>query len=406
MRGLLFLYIILLALLLNSCSRSNDPVKDLRETYLPTDKRPFGGYIASSILQNSYPESFIHHTKYSAYTDMISMSDSGALYCVISKNFYADSLDADAILDYVYNGNTFFLASSNIDSSFLKRLYCKTINTAKLDFILEPGLSYDSVRLIPQVNVAGEKFSYYYLPFSSRFTEINDAYCRVLGYNGNGEPNCIMFYWGKGRMLLHTDARAFSNYFLLTGKNYLYMQQLMQLLQSNPENIYWNEYYAKKNRSGSGNDNSNKGFSSFSEIMKYPPLASAFWLVLTLLILYILFSGKRKQRIIRQLKPNVNSSVAFTETIARLYLQQKDNKNLSDKMIAYFNEHIRSHYFLTSTPGSEDFLNSLSRKSGVSLEKTTALYKAINMVSDKTVVDDYELLTLNEQIQQFYKIRK
>lgn len=396
----------LLALVLNSCSGNKEPGKDLRETYLPNDKRPFGGYVARSILQNSFPENYIQHTKYSAYTDMLSISDTGALYCVISKNFYADSVDADAILNYVYNGNTFFLSSSNIDSNFLNRLYCKTTNAGMLNLLLNPGLGYDSVRLIPQVNRAGERFSYYYLPFNAVFSEINDTYCRILGYNGKGDPNCIMFYWGKGRMLLHTDARAFSNYFLLTGNNYLYMQQLMQLLNARPENIYWNEFYAKRNRAGSNNDSNNQGFSSFSEIMKYPPLASAFWLVLALLILYILFSGKRKQRIIRQLKPNVNSSVAFTETIARLYLQQKDNKNLSDKMITYFNEHIRSHYFLTGTPGSEDFINSLSRKSGVSLEKTTALYKAIETVSDKTEVDDFELLTLNEQIQQFYKIRK
>ncbi|MFN8247216.1 MAG: hypothetical protein U0T56_12660 [Ferruginibacter sp.] len=38
--------------------------------------------------------------------------------------------------------------------------------------------------------------------------------------------------------------------------------------------------------------------------------------------------------------------MAFTETIARLYLQKKDNKNIADKMIMYFNEFIRTHYFL------------------------------------------------------------
>ncbi|MFN8247217.1 MAG: hypothetical protein U0T56_12665 [Ferruginibacter sp.] len=27
------------------------------------------------------------------------------------------------------------------------------------------------------------KYGYYYLPFSAHFTEINDHYCRILGYN-------------------------------------------------------------------------------------------------------------------------------------------------------------------------------------------------------------------------------
>jgi hypothetical protein len=125
-----------------------------------------------------------------------------------------------------------------------------------------------------------------------------------------------------------------------------------------------------------------------------------------MLLLYILFGGKRRQRIIPEIKPNQNSSVAFTETVARLYLQKHDNKNVADKMITYFFEFIRNNYFLNTNVGNKEFITALSRKSGVSEENTIALFNAINTANQSITIDDYQLLSLNEQIQQFYKKRK
>ena len=75
-------------------------------------------------------------------------------------------------------------------------------------------------------------------------------------------------------------------------------------------------------------------------------------------------------------------------------------------MITYFHEFVRNNYFLYTNTGSKDFISTLSRKSGVSEEKTTALFNAINHANEAVKIDDYQLLSLNEQIQQFYKKRK
>jgi hypothetical protein len=68
-----------------------------------------------------------------------------------------------------------------------------------------------------------------------------------------------------------------------------------------------------------------------------------------------LFDSKRRQRIIKPLQPNINTSVAFTETVGRLYLQKKDNRNIADKMITYFLEHIRNQYFLNTNQLNDEF---------------------------------------------------
>jgi hypothetical protein len=61
---------------------------------------------------------------------------------------------------------------------------------------------------------------------------------------------------------------------------------------------------------------------------------------------------------------------------------------------------------LNSNTSNRDFIIALSRKSGVSEEKTNALFHAINHANQSSALDDYQLLSLNEQIQQFYIKRK
>lgn len=390
-----------LGMLLAGCGGgSGEP--DLTETYARKDTRPFGGNIAWRILQHAYPKTgLVENKKPFTTAYQKSLADSQSLFVCITPQFLPEEDDVSSILDYVYDGNTFLLSSPKMDTVFLGKLYCRISNRQFSEIPVTLNWQDASLSVVEDDTGRYGHYGYYYTPFASHFTEINDHYCRILGYNQAEEPNAIVFFWGKGKMILHTDPRAFSNYFLLTGKNRQYWLNYLQLLEREPQQVVWDSYYQnKKRRQGE------KNFSSFSEIFKHPPLTAAFWIALAMLALYVLFGGKRKQQVIREIPPNVNSSVAFTETIARLYLQKRDNKNIADKMIMYFNEFIRSHYFLPVNPGNPEFVQSLSRKSGVPMEQAESLYRAIVRASEQAEVSDFELLSLNEQIQQFYKNRK
>ena len=373
---------------------------DLRESYLEKDTKPFGGNIAFRILQNSFPDNYIQINKASFLSSIVSSSDKTSIYFCITRHFFTKEREVDAIMDFVKKGNTFFLAASDIDSLLLQRIACK-VQRSETETFMGPVFQQSYVSLPKEVSSTKDSFSYFFIPFSSSISTFDENSSRPVSNNSYGKTNCIVYFSGKGKLILHTDARAFSNYFLLTGNNYGYLKQLLQFTNEDPEHIYWNEYYARQSNRTSG-----EPFSSFSEMMKHRSLGTAFLITLALLLLFVLFGIKRKQRIIKVIPPNVNSSVAFTETIARLYLQEKNNKNIAEKMISYFNEYIRSNYFLYTNPGSDEFIKTLSRKSGVSLDKTISLYRAIHHAGKAVSLDDYQLLSLNEQIQQFYKKRK
>src|SRR6185312_7157952 len=131
----------------------------------------------------------------------------------------------------------------------------------------------------------------------------------------------------------------------------------------------------------------------------------AFWLTVTGLLLFIFFNIKRKQRAINIIKPNINTTVSFTETVGRLYYQKKDNNHIADKMITYFYEHIRNKYFISTSVINDEFLNSLSGKSGVPKEKAQSLFALIEEIQSGAITDDEKLMRLNSEIENFDKTK-
>src|SRR5690606_21049384 len=88
------------------------------------------------------------------------------------------------------------------------------------------------------------------------------------------------------------------------------------------------------------------GSSPLRFILSKPALRAAWYLGLISLVLFMIFNAKRKQRIVKVIKPLENTTVAFTKTIGNLYYETKDHNNLIDKKITYFLEYIRRVYYL------------------------------------------------------------
>ena len=66
---------------------------------------------------------------------------------------------------------------------------------------------------------------------------------------------------------------------------------------------------------------------------------------------------------------------------------------------------IFNSYFLNTAQVNNDFMNTLSGKSGVSIETTQKLFGTIDKLNAVKNINDIELLRLNELIQNFYKKR-
>lgn len=424
-----FFYITIVALLAvqnTGCNESGDKgMPDLSETYSKKDMNPFGAYIAYRAMEEMYSRNVVRDENGSFEDAWDHSYDSNSIFVNIANGFWTTDEDVDGIVSAAVAGNDIFISAARFDLNLLGRLGCE-MNPASSAVSRNKVYRMTNVAVSATGKPDSTRYSYYYHPLINSFTYFDTTDTRVIGVNELNEPNMLVVFRGKGRIFLQCEPRAFSNYFLLQKKNYEYLQKAFGYLISRPEHIYWNEYYTKVKsktqaekqrekkhgkRMGRGNDgyrnydsgSSKNDFSTTGELMKRRPLAIAFWLTLLLLLLYIVFSMKRRQRVLEEVKPNENTTVTFTETIGRLYLQKKDNRNIADKMITYFNEHVRNNYYLNTSTVNREFVSTLSRKSGVALETVQTLYDMFSKVQQKENINDLQLMTLNEQIQKFYK---
>ena len=373
----------------------------MRETYSYSDAKPFGASVAFGIMKNAYPQKDITLVKTEFDEDYSATMNN--LYINISRNFLIEEENIRELLSFVVKGNTAFISSAHFDTTFFDRINCKQQsmdNVSEMFQILQKTYT----GFIKEKTLYKDSFNYFYKPFYSSFTDINTLHGREIGVNESGNTNMFVYYYGKGKFIFHTEPRAFSNYFLLTKNNYLYMQTVLKMLPKNPDNIYWDNFYNKKNYIRKSQNSG--GGSLLAALLKSAALLFAFFAILAIFIFYLLFSSKRKQRIVPVIKPTENSSVAFAEALAGLYLNKKDNKVIADKMITYFNEHIRTKYYFTTNINDETYTENLSRKSGVAFDVTNELANTIRQSNARLKITDEELLNLNSLIEKFIKNKK
>ena len=378
---------------------------DMNESSTATTKSPMGLYTARHIIEVLFPNVTIENnsksfeTYFKKYSDEYFNDRHKNMYAVIASSFYPNSEDVDAMADYVSQGNTLFVAANYFDETFLDKFHLSHGDEQSIEVLMggRRVMRTTGAQLADTALLTGEMFKFFYYPFTRQISRDSSFPSQVLAKTDKGSSTAIIFKYGSGRIIVAANAHAFTNYFLLTKNNAEYLTQLLAYAPDNPPDIVWDVYYNKLT------GKRNKDFSSFGELMKHPPLAWAFWLTLLGALLLIAMGLIRRQRMIPIIKPNVNSSIEFGETVARLYLLKKDNKNIAVKMITYFLEQVRSKYYISTGTLNHDFALLLTAKSGVPIEKTQLLLRTIEQIQNQETVSDFMLLDLNTQLNQYSK---
>jgi hypothetical protein len=379
--------IALLAIIITEIIRPK-PI-DWRPSYTSIDKIPFGGFVlfeeASSLFKNAKIEK-IKKDPYEFLTDSTYAENSA--YIFVNDELFFDEKQTDEILNYVEKGNTVFIASRSIGHILRDTLGINsTSNYTILEEEIQPTFFTSSLK---QDSLPTFKKGV----FKASFTEIDTLKTTALGYFKTKKPkleelNYIKINFGKGQFLLHSLPEAFSNFYLLKG-NDQYAANVLSYIKA--ETIYWDDYL----KTGRKVVESPMRF-----VLDQAPLSWAYYVLLGGLLIFVLFKGKREQRIVAVIEPLENTSVEFTKTIGDLYFQHKDYSNNIAKKITYFLETLRSKFYLNTNEITEDFIKKLALKSGNTLENTQKLMQLIKHLKEKSVHSEADLLELNKQIEAF-----
>ena len=137
--------------------------------------------------------------------------------------------------------------------------------------------------------------------------------------------------WGEGEIILVSTPLLFTNYGVLDENNANYIFRLLSQMGELP--IVRSEGYMKATAQVQQ--------SPLRYLLAHQPLRWALYLTMITILLFMIFTAKRRQRAIPVVREPANKSLEFTELIGTLYFQKKDHVDLVRKKFAYLAEELR-----------------------------------------------------------------
>lgn len=367
---------------------------DWTKTYNETHKSPYGTYIFYNELENLFPLSTVQDiqvTPYEYFEEFYDYENSVYLtsgtYMYIDELMTVDEFSAQELLDFASHGNDIFISSSYLPELLKDSLKLKMTND--FDFRGKADLYFSNDRFKSDSITISRGLNNIY------FSELDSVSTTVLGFQRFSiaeRINYVKVNYEAGNFYIHLQPIAFTNYNLLKKANKKYTEAVVSYLSDDTL------YFDSRNKSRDALSNSPLRF-----ILSKPALKWAWFLSLLALIVFVIFNAKRKQRVVKIIKPLENTTIAFTKTIGNLYYETKDHNNIIDKKITYFLEYIRRVYYLNTEILDEKFVKNLALKSDKNIETIKKLINTIAHLRAKSLCTEEDLLNLNRAIEDFHK---
>ncbi|NQX86946.1 MAG: DUF4350 domain-containing protein [Flavobacteriaceae bacterium] len=399
--GLAIISIIILVIVLIQYSNfGKTKIIDWEESYDEKSTQPYGTYVLYKELSNLFETQKIRTVYYDPTTYLTANSEDGngehiakGIYLLIGNSNYLDSYDIKTILRFTNEGNTLFISDYHLHQKLADTLGLETqyyangtdsisTYTLKNKFLFKEEIQLDKNEgdIVFKTDTALKQYE-------------------ILGYakqNDTLKPNVIRIDHGLGQIILHLEPKVFTNYHLLKEKRYKYAEAVLSYLPN--DNVYFDSYDKIYNTTyGNTKQESNLKWFLQQNAFKW-----AWYLSLFFAFIFILFNAKRRQRIIKIIKPIENTTVGFVKTISNLYFETQDHKNIITKKITYFLEKLRTDYNIDTSVLDDEFIEKLTAKSGQNKDVVAKVIKHINWLNSKTDFFEENLVHLNRYIEAFY----
>jgi hypothetical protein len=297
------------------------------------------------------------------------------------------------LLKFVERGNDVFISTHGMNIDTLnfetKRLVSK---------------NFDEKVIFKLHNKAfkGKEYSFD-RPFVNQiFTKIDTLNSTILGIsayvNAEGERteegiNFIKYTYGKGNFYLHTFPEVFTNYNMLNSPNQQHTANILSYLREDIP-ILWDAYY----KTGKSKIASPMHYLLSSKYLKW-----AYYFAIIGVLFFVLFEGKRKQRVIPIRLPLKNQTLAFTRTIANMYFEKQEHKNIAEHKISYLLAFIRTKLHIPTTNIDATFYEYVASRSGNTFEEVEKLFQFCDEIHLKNQITEQQLIQLNDMIEKFKK---
>lgn len=426
-----FLFVMLVLFVLFCLLQVNLPKKFVwSPTFSHVDKQPLGCFVFDSVLTQSLPNGY-HVTKKTFFQldqehakekisvlmvvdqqnlkqldvkYLCNIARRGGKVMVVASGSFDDGRNADTVVvdelertfkvrieDGTYFSLRGILAGLKAhDNDMYDTIYWNNRETMyaaqpyRMFYNMVGGtLFVDSVpkvkRLAYTLSTAGYDYKYdsLYVGDFTRFDTIVDKKERIERIDTfaiKKVPAAVSVPYGKGEVIFVSSPLLFTNYGMLEGNTFVYIFRLMSYLADLP--VYRTEAYVKTDAMLVAEQ------SPFREFIKRPPLRWALYLALLGVVLFMIFTARRRQRVIPIISKPANRSLEFIQLIGTLYYQRKDHVDLVRKKFKLFAEELRKTAGVdisdVNTDDREYLL--LAEKTGMNSDRLKKVIRQIRLV--------------------------
>jgi len=212
--------------------------------------------------------------------------------------------------------------------------------------------------------------------------------------NSDGNPLAMRLGKGEGELFLVATPLMFTNYGMLDGDNASYAFRLLSAMKDMP--LTRIEAYGRFADQASG--------SPLRYLLSQPPLQWAVYTAMISILLCMIFTAKRRQRIIPVVRPPANETLRFTQLIGNLYYQRKDYKDMLQKKYLYFCTEVKqlNGLDLHADEPDEELCHRLADKTGQDFRDIWPVFRELKyLLRENAVVDETSMMRFIDKMNEW-----
>lgn len=371
------------------------------KTYVVDDYNP-GGLAFYMELLKAYTQDSVYVAKKWSDLDSLPQQDS-ANYIFIGEQFGLSDLQMDSLTQLADSGATVFIASTGLTTNVYQRFFKENAYNWDFNnrfFAYIRDTTYSFYRVFQNDTIYDDWYSF-------EENQIIDSNYRATLF-AMKHPFAFYCKQNKGEIHFHINPYLFQNVQVLQPNGLAHASALFPYLQKNKATIFLScaDYLnAKKNEylDDGDDDGTEEDTSLLQFILSNRTLRIAFLLAIGLLILYVIFRGKRRENILVGYPDKKNQSLPYVETLASIYLTKNSPIDVRKLLRKNFFFNIQRFYNidLSKLDQLAQSTKMLSEKLPHSAEK---LQQLINeLTSNKIDVTDALNASIYSKIQTFYQ---
>lgn len=369
-------------------------------------KQPFGCYVMDSVLRASLPHGY--EVIGSDFEQYIGENAKPVKHTFLFTNTFEYFRPDTNFLKMIEEGNNAIIATDyNIsyydDSTEEMGLGYKCYSNNYYydgDYFSKESLSinasYDTVYW-----ESGEMFAPASYPINSVFCSkelILSSDYRILatlnekhenGSDGDVDTVAGIRDCGKGKIVVVSMPMLFSNYGILNDTIRPLVLRLLSQCSDLPMVRYDPSLMSEM-------EQDEQEDSPLHYLLANRPLRWALYLALTTVILFVLFSARRRQRVIPVIKPPVNHMMDFVKRIGGIYYKRHDNVDLLIKKYVTFGNELRTKAMINVDDYDQidDELQSLSTRTGIPFKELQQQIYDVWRATNASSINDKRLQQL------------